>query len=1499
MTSQQQRDEPVREIFRNASYIPFRGSPKLTPAAGIPSASTITSTRNIASRSTDTDPAETSSSTDLQAGQKRNSPENVDKQFDSNSPLSKKARCADYPSFPASVFLGHEEPVRGRRSSVPGSPTNSGTGSATPRLRSTSPGTLTSILAAETMLNRAEELGGNRVTKLTRGLPSSPVPSRSTPWPSNRQISDATSNTRNVARKDSTGSQILDVVGLGEFLQHDERPIFVLDLEAADPEELPIIFINTTLRLRPGLVDSIYGRFHEEALVADVASPWEEFRKWLLNEPGGKPSTSPFQFGGPLWKSTTLRGRLRIVTGTDFFSPPSSSASQRFPPRPQRSHLGSSSSSHHTLRRNDNQVPGYFDIPPASGTRIPATMENLVSSTSEPDADSSFDAFSNGPPTTTSQGDSAMHDLLRGPSSVQEELVSSNHLFPLKSDPESLQPMSMDYLTDKGFFDWTRLPTSPSLPPHIQFAKSFDWAKTSLGPIEEWPADLRAMCNLIMASPHPAAMYWGPEHVAIYNEPYVMLAGNKHPELMGSRYRDAWKEIWHLITEVFEVAMSSAQATMKDDDCLFIMRNGFLEETYFSWSIIPLIGDDGSVVGLYNPCFEKTRRKIAERRMLTLREIGERTAAARAVSDFWALLLQGFEVNEYDAPMVIIYSLNESEDSDVASSASSTAAASKQCRLEGTLGVEKGHPCAPEIIDLRHDTSGFGAVFKRAINAERPIVLTVEHGTLDESLLQGIEWRGFGDPSRIVVVAPIRPTTGESTLGFIVMATNPRRPYDEDYDLFVQLLSRQLATSIASVVLFEEEIRKGERAAQLAAQDRIDLTNQLAVRTQEAVQSENKFTRMAELAPVGMFIGDNTGKITFANDAWYRLSSFPLGKYVGNDWIDYLKNEDKATVWALWQKLLKKKCAISIEFRFKTPWRDQSGNKHDTWVLGSASPELDDAGDISRVFGSITDISSQKFVESLQRKRMEEAITLKQQQERYIDTTSHEMRNPLSAILQSADAITSSLQDMKISADLPQPQVQGIDSIIESAQTITLCAQHQKRIVDDVLTLSKLDSAMLLVTPIDTQPEAVARRTVKMFEGECQTADVQLHVQVDKSYRSLSIDYVRLDPTRLSQVLINLMTNAIKFTTTQEKRIVKMHLAASREKPSQEANYNLTYIPSQAPKDKDVTASPAWGLGEPLYIHFAVSDTGRGLDEEEKKQLFRRFSQANPRTHVTYGGSGLGLFISRELVELQGGEIGVASEPNKGSTFAFYVKARRSQAPLSGSDEDVMDMHLIASRKSSAASVNSRSRNSKSKGQPGEAEHPLATVDPQSIGALAKPKHSAAGTRVLIVEDNLINQKVLATQLKKIGCIVSVANHGGEAIDHIKQTTFYKDVDQTTPPKAIDIVLMDLEMPVMDGITCARTLRAMQKDGQLTRHIPVIAVTANAREEQIKNTLEAGIDDVVSKPFRIPELVPKMKATIARFAVQDGDFSKATLTDSSRRNSAMHEGDMSPLGTPR
>lgn len=242
------------------------------------------------------------------------------------------------------------------------------------------------------------------------------------------------------------------------------------------------------------------------------------------------------------------------------------------------------------------------------------------------------------------------------------------------------------------------------------------------------------------------------------------------------------------------------------------------------------------------------------------------------------------------------------------------------------------------------------------------------------------------------------------------------------------------------------------------------------------------------------------------------------------------------------------------------------------------------------------------------------------------------MRNPLSAIVQCADWIAASLAQFDCDQNEVIIPTDVMEGYVDATETIVLCAQHQKRIIDDVLTLSKLDSDLLIITPVDVQPVQTIQGSLKMFEVEVQNSDIDLRFQVDPSYSKLQVDWVKLDPSRLLQVLINLVTNAIKFTTAETRRKITMKLGASREPPS---NTSIEYLPRTSNR-RDMTIGNGWGTGEPVYLQIEVQDSGRGLDEVQRTLLFRRFAQSSPRTHVQYGGSGLGLFICRQLTELQG-----------------------------------------------------------------------------------------------------------------------------------------------------------------------------------------------------------------------------------------------------------------------
>jgi signal transduction histidine kinase len=548
---------------------------------------------------------------------------------------------------------------------------------------------------------------------------------------------------------------------------------------------------------------------------------------------------------------------------------------------------------------------------------------------------------------------------------------------------------------------------------------------------------------------------------------------------------------------------------------------------------------------------------------------------------------------------------------------------------------------------------------------------------------------------------------------------------------------------------------------------------------------------------------------------------------MADKWMDCINPEDRLLVQQLWRDLVVGTKPVSSEFRFSAQWEDRNGNRGDTWVLFSAYPEKHHDGRLKSIFGSITNISQQKWAEGIQTRKMEEAVELKRQQENFIDITSHEMRNPLSAILQCSDEIGSTLTSFRDSGTRTMPE-EVLTSCLDAAQIINLCSHHQKRIVDDILTLSKLDSQLLLVTPVDAQPLTVVQRALKMHEGELLAADIQMKFEVDQTYRDMELDWVRFDPSRVLQVLINLTTNAIKFTGTETKRTISVTISACMERPSERTDTPVKYFQTRR-KDIDISNEDEWGTGERVYIHFAVRDTGRGLSPEEKKMLFQRFSQASPRTHVQYGGSGLGLFISRELTELQGGEIGVESESGKGSTFAFYVVARRSRPPT---DAD--------------SGMKRRSEHARNRSAPGSS---LKTATQHRANAASIAQNGTSGSaskgggrmKVLIIEDNLVNQRVLQRQLENLGMEVHLANHGGEALDKLRQSTYWADSGTSGQRLELGVLLMDQEMPVMDGLTCTKKIRELEEEGKLTGHVPIIAVTANARAEQVQTALDVGM----------------------------------------------------------
>lgn len=1195
------------------------------------------------------------------------------------------------------------------------------------------------------------------------------------------------------------GLQDLDSIGVLEVLEHDSRPTFVIDLDPdinapAHFQALAPSFGNASLTLHEILWDTVCGMNGDEAMLADYA----RFRAWVTSRSEFDDSCDVFPlthvFFGMLWTGSTIRKRWRLISGNKLLDaaaaagrdlsggPPSEIAGSNGPASPS-----SVSKKRKAPAGAAGSVPGHIG-PVTQDASTTITTSQTAYKTPEPQ-ESSYSSIAN----------------------------------------KSIDSMDLD--AHHFACDWTVADLKGTASDHVHFVRSIDWASTPLGDMRNWSPEFKQVANLMIKNPHPCALFWGSDLTMMYNEAYRdTVAGRKHPSLMGTGFRGPFKEAWDMLADLFVECGRTGNPISMQNQQLPIERHGFVEETYFTWSFTPLYGGGTKVLGFYNAPFETTLQCVSERRMHLLLHLGAETALARTVSEFWQRLLHGLEVNHYDVPIAILYSvvdLDDGEDSQISGSSMST----KSCVLEGTLGVPQSHPAAPPRLDLRRSTQGFVPAFREALRTREPFKLQTRDGTLPEALIEDMQWRGFDEPCREAVVFPIRPSQGENVMAFLLLGLNPRRPFDDSYRSWVTMLNHQLATSLAAIILFEDEIRRGQTAAEAAAKEREILSEQLAVQTL-------RMQKMAETSSVGMYYIDASGVLIEANDRYYEMTGFPRENQDSMTFLSTIHPDSVPLVEQIWRAYNEELAPFSGELRLSKPYIDpSSGEELENWILAAGQPESNFDGTLRSVLGSITDISRIKWAEALQSRRLEDAEETRRQTNNFLDLTSHEMRNPLSAMIHCADEIQSVLKDVESTSAVPGNFVR---ECMDAAATIVYCAQHQKSIVDDILTVSKLDSDLLVITPTTVDPIEVARQAVKMFEAEMQKKSIRCELEVDGSFDTLKVHKTCMDSSRVLQVLINLLTNAIKFTQGKSERSIVVRIGVFVEPPMPEA-FDFQYIEPKSLLTKTMD-NDDFGTGEFLCLGLQVQDTGRGLSPDEKERLFLRFSQATPRTHQQYGGSGLGLFISRQLTELHGGQIGVGSQAGVGSTFAFYVRCRRAATNASAPQPQHSEIPIPDSEVARTLPMRTSTPLFSSNGAP------PSVMDWKEL-------------HVLIVEDNLINQKVLSRQLKKLGCHISTADHGGHALAHIEKTRYWRLAQGALP---LSVVLMDLEMPVMDGLTCVRHIRQAEQTGQIIGHVPVIAVTANARSELVETARASGMDDVMPKPFRIPELMAKIEQVLGR-----------------------------------
>ncbi len=356
---------------------------------------------------------------------------------------------------------------------------------------------------------------------------------------------------------------------------------------------------------------------------------------------------------------------------------------------------------------------------------------------------------------------------------------------------------------------------------------------------------------------------------------------------------------------------------------------------------------------------------------------------------------------------------------------------------------------------------------------------------------------------------------------------------------------------------------------------------------------------------------------------------------------------------------------------------------------------------------------------------------------RFLATMSHELRTPLNGMLGSTDLLMTTRLDAE--------QLTLVDLLHRSAQSLLT-------IVNDILDYSRVESGRVQVESIPFRLRDCIADVVELQRQVAAEKGLQVALTIDPTLPS----EVRGDPCRLRQVLMNLVGNAVKFT----------HRGAIA-----------------------VSARPT-AAGD--LIEFEVRDSGVGIAAEALPRLFEAFAQADASTTRRFGGTGLGLVISKRLVELMGGDIVVTSELEVGTAFAFTCR-----------------LPAVAD---------------------GTAAGPVATA--------AAVAAAADRGRVLVVDDNPGNRLVVRKMLERLGCTSTEAGDGAAAVTAVRLQDF-------------DLVLMDCSMPVMDGYEATRAIRALAPERP---HVPVVALTALAMPEDEGRCLQAGMDGYLAKPLRLPQL---------------------------------------------
>jgi PAS domain S-box-containing protein len=519
---------------------------------------------------------------------------------------------------------------------------------------------------------------------------------------------------------------------------------------------------------------------------------------------------------------------------------------------------------------------------------------------------------------------------------------------------------------------------------------------------------------------------------------------------------------------------------------------------------------------------------------------------------------------------------------------------------------------------------------------------------------------------------------------------------------------------------------------------------------------EEKYRNMIANMNLGLIEVDNDEIIKYANQRFLEISGYEMDDLIG-------KSPSELFVFGENVRLIKTKKNLR-EKGISDIYQIQITNKRGEmrWWAISGAPNFDDKGNLVGSIGIHLDITEQKQLEiDLENEKLkaEEASRAK---ESFLANMSHEIRTPLNAIIGFLRELNK--QDLS-------------DSQRKYIENSTIASKHLLAIINNILDISKIEAGEMSIENEDFALENTINKIIKVLHPKATQKGITLCSNINP----LITDVLKGDSLRIEQILFNLMGNSLKFT--QKGKIC--------------INCNLI---KDYPNSQDISIS--------------VADTGIGMEKEYLNSIFNKFSQEDLQVTRKFGGTGLGMAITKELVQLMKGRIEIESEKNKGTTIHVFLNLKK------GDRSNLKSAHLET-----------------------------ASTSLKNIS-------------ILLVEDSDMNRMVAQNSLQHYSCKVTEAENGVEALKILKKENF-------------DIILMDIQMPEIDGIETTKIIR-----NKLKLNIPIVALTANAFKSEIEKCKKAGMNDYITKPFNETNLIE----TIAKHTIKKGNkiLKTAEITDNQK-----------------